>query len=435
MDPGPVKIFTSRDVPRLRYIAGILLGDIMGIEWEVITDKRKLGKNPIINYSAEEVKGSFKIIPSPLLFESDIRRQEISVTEWRGLPVFFQTPSGYDLPFDIFAASFFLISRYEEHLPFQPDEFGRFTAHSSFAWNNGFLHKPVVDLWVKEWTKLLVVRFQNLVFRKNTFRSLVTVDIDQPFEYLGKDVFRNLGGLIKDIGNKSGRAGERYRIVTRGEKDPWDVFDYIFNTIDESGNQARFFVPTGEKSRHDRNPSWTNEEYRKLIRKVVARYDTGLHPSFHASEDQGRLKVEKERLEKIVNSRITSSRFHFLKLKFPVSYANLYLSGINEDYSMGYADEPGFRAGIARPFFFYNLPAEKATKLRIFPFQIMDATLYRYKNLTPEAACEVVSELIDETRNAGGLFMTIWHNTSLLETGEWHGWRGLFESMLKLQKQ
>jgi hypothetical protein len=435
MESGSVKIFTSSDVPRLRYIAGILLGEILGVEWEIITDKRRLGKNPVINYSLEEVKGSFKISPCKLLFESGLKEQEIKVTQWKGLPVFFQGTEVSDLPFDIFGASFYLITRYEEHLSFEPDEFGRFSAYSSLSWKEGFLSKPVIDLWVKEWTRLLIIKFQNMVFRKNSFHSLVTIDIDQPFEYLGRDVFRNLGGLIKEIGKKSGKAGERYRIVTKGEKDPWDVFDYILNVIGESGNEAKFFIPAGERSRFDRQPSWTNEEYRKLIRKIAGNYPVGLHPSFQAADDLERLQMEKERLEKILSSKVSFSRFHYLKLKFPVSYANLNSAGIAEDYTMGYADEPGFRAGIARPYFYYNLQSEKATKLRIFPFQIMDATLYQYKNLNPEGAGEVVSSLIEETRNAGGLFMTIWHNTTLLETGEWHGWRGLFESMLKLQKQ
>jgi hypothetical protein len=295
--------------------------------------------------------------------------------------------------------------------------------------------KPVVDLWVKEWTRLLVVKFQTMVFRKNLFRSLVTVDIDQPFEYLGKDVFRNLGGFIKEIGNKTGKAGEHYRTMAKGGKDPWDVFDYIFHQIEESGNEARVFIPTGERTKYDRHPSWTNEEYRRLIKKIAGIYNVGLHPSFYASHEKERLKIEKERLEKIIPGKINSSRFHYLRLKFPVSYDNLYGAGISEDYSLGYADEPGFRAGIARPFFYFNLKEDKATKLRIFPFQIMDGTLYQYKKLNPEDAGEIVSILIDETRKVGGLFMTIWHNTTLLDTGEWHGWRGLFESMLKLQKQ
>lgn len=434
MDAGPVKIFTSRDVPRLRYIAGILLGDIMGLSWDVVTDKRKLGKYSVINYSTEEIKGSFSIYPDPLLFENHIIKKELQVSEWKGLPVFFHSPAGYDLPFDIFAASFWLISRYEEYLEFIPDKYGRFSAHSSFSFTNGFLGKPVIDLWTKEWTKLLVVKLQNLVFKKNSFRSMVTVDIDQPFEYLGKNVLSSLGGIIREIGKKESKAAERYRTVSGGEKDPWDVFDYIFEKIDRSGSEAKFFIPVGDRSDYDRHPSWNNEDYRRLIIKVAGKYSTGLHPSFNASLNPAKLKTEKERLKSIIKKEITFSRFHFLNIKFPHSYNNLIETGVKEDYSLGYHDEPGFRAGISRPFNFFDLTKEKETDLRIFPFQLMDATMFQYKKMKPDEAGDILTKIVDETKKAGGLFISIWHNTSLLETEEWKGWRDIFESMLTHQK-
>ena len=53
----PVRIYSTHDVPRLRYIAGIILGDILGLSWELITDKRKLGKHPVINYSNDNISG------------------------------------------------------------------------------------------------------------------------------------------------------------------------------------------------------------------------------------------------------------------------------------------------------------------------------------------------------------------------------------------
>jgi len=114
MDSGPVKIYSREDTPRLRYIAGIVLGDILGLSWDVITDKRKLGKNPVINYSSDNLSGSFKINPASVLFEKGICQKQIEFSEWKGLPVIFQTKSDSDLPFDIFAASFFLVTRYEE---------------------------------------------------------------------------------------------------------------------------------------------------------------------------------------------------------------------------------------------------------------------------------------------------------------------------------
>ena len=102
---------------------------------------------------------------------------------------------------------------------------------------------------------------------------------------------------------------------------------------------------------------------------------------------------------------------------------------------MGYPEEPGFRAGIARPFYFYNIADDKQTPLKIIPFQVMDSTLCNNKELDPLKAKEVILNLINETRKAGGTFVSIWHNTSLLDNSEWQGWREVFEFMLKNQVQ
>lgn len=433
MNTRPVKIFSTENVPRLRYIAGIILGDILGLSWEVITDKRKLGKNPVINYSSENITGSFKISPDSLLFETGIAAREINVNEWKGLPVFLQTSSDSDLPFDIFAASFFLVSRYEEYLEFQPDKYGRFRASSSLAFKNGFLGIPIVDLWAKEMAKTFLKKFPTLTFKRNEYKALLTIDSDQPFAYLGKSLFRSIGGLFRDIQSNTGNAGDRYRIVARGEKDPYEVFDYIIENIEKSNADVRFFFPVGDHSKYDKNPSWKNDTYRKLIHRITDKYETGLHPSFFAAGNSLLIDNETVRLKAILKKEIILSRFHYIRLFMPQSYRDILKAGILEDYSMGYPDEPGFRAGIARPFYFYDVSNDQQTSLKIIPFQLMDAMLYNYKNLDHVASKEVILKLINETRKVGGLFISIWHNTSLLDNPEWQGWREVFEFMLKNQ--
>jgi len=435
MDPLTLKIYTSGNLPRLKYIAGIILGDILGLSWEITTDKRKLGKHPVINYSSSVVKGSFKIDPVSLLSETGTVQREIVMSEWKNLPVFFQTSPGSDLPFDIFAASFFLVTRYEEYLDFKPDEYGRFAASSSLAYRNGFLGKPVVDLWTKEFARELLKKFPTLVFKRSEYKALLTIDSDEPFAFIGKNLFRQMGGLLRDITLKTGKAVQRYGVVTKGEKDPYEVYDYIIGTIEKHQAETRFFFPVGDHSKYDKNPSWKNEEYRKLINRISAKFVTGLHPSFYSPENSSVISNELSRLKSIITREITSSRFHYLRLIFPSSCRNLIKAGITEDFSLGYAEEPGFRAGIARPFCFYDVPEDKETNLRIVPFQIMDGTLFKYKNLNPVASKEVICQLINETRKAGGLFVSIWHNTSLLDNEEWSFWREVFESMLQYQKQ
>jgi hypothetical protein len=144
-----------------------------------------------------------------------------------------------------------------------------------------------------------------------------------------------------------------------------------------------------------------------------------------------RLKEETDRFRKLTGKEAEASRFHYLRLKFPVSYQNLSDAGFREDYSMGYHDEPGFRAGTAMSFMFYNIEKESISNLRVFPFQVMDGTLYRYRSLNTGEAGQVISRLLGNCMECGGNFVSIWHNTSLLRSAEWQGWRELFESMLK----
>jgi hypothetical protein len=434
MDPRQIKIYARKNVPRLSYIAGIVLGDILGLPWEIVTDRRKLGKHPVINYSDEKINGSFKIVPDTILFETGIIQREIETSEWLGLPVFFGSGPDSDLPFDIFAASFYLVSRYEEYAGHETDEHGRFKASSSLAFRNGFLMIPVVDLWAKELAKALLRKYPTIAFRRNEFKSLLTIDSDQPFAYLGKNFLLSFGGMIRDFASKTGRAGDRYKVVTHEKKDPFEVYDYITGSIEKYYCEAKFFFPTGDHSKYDKNPSWKNEEYRALIKRIASRFEIGIHPSYYSSGNHSLINDESARLKEITGKEITSGRFHFIRVFTPVSYVSLYESGVTEDYSMGYPEEPGFRAGIARPYPFYDVSQDQQTKLRIFPFQIMDGTLFQYKKMDAAASKEIILKLINETRKAGGLFVSLWHNTSLLETPEWKEWRDLFESMLKMQQ-
>lgn len=431
MDSGAVRIFTSSDSPRLRYTAGVILSNILGIEWEIITDRRKAGKSPVINYSEEYVKGSFTIIPSGLLFREGLENQEITLTTFNNLPLFFNASGSADFPFDIFAASFYLLSRYEEYLPFKADEHGRFPASEGIASRGGFLRMPVVELWANELVKAIIRKFPTLTFRKNSFRSLVTIDADQPFEYLGKDFLRSIGGMVRDLRRGSGKAGERYRTIARREKDPWNNFDFIADEVRKTGSDLRFFFPVGDRSKYDKNPSWHNEDYRSLIRYLSGEFSFGCHPSYYSYTDRELIKEEVSRLAEITGKKTDSARFHYLRLKFPDSYNALYDSGIRFDYSLGFHDEPGFRAGIARPFPFYDLHRERETQMILVPFQAMDATFFTYMKIGADDALRVFTEIIENTRRVGGLFVSVWHNTTLLETPEWSAWRSLFKSVLK----
>jgi hypothetical protein len=71
---------------------------------------------------------------------------------------------------------------------------------------------------------------------------------------------------------------------------------------------------------------------------------------------------------------------------------------------------------------------------QMISLQVMDETLHDCKKLDPVASKEMILKLINETRKVGGLFVSIWHNTSLLDNQDCQGQREVFEFMLKNQR-
>lgn len=429
MDSVDIKVYTDFRSPRLEYIAGLILSDILGLSIAVIDDRRRIGSTPVISYSSEGITGSFRIAPSGFLSETGVRKFEPEGGEWQGVPVLFPHDGDSHLPFDIFSAAFYMVSRYEEYLDFSPDDHGRFRAEESYAFRHGFLTRPVVEIWAAMLTKELIRHYPFLAFRRNKFRSLATFDIDQAYAYRGKGIIRGAAGLLRDVAR--GAGGERLRSLSGSERDPYDVYDYLFETIDRTGTEALFFLPFGSWSEFDKNNTAGSRLYRELIGTIQTRYKTGIHFSYNSGRNPDLMAREAERYSRVTGARPLLSRQHYLLLDFPVTYQNLIKNSIAADYTMGFASSPGFRAGISRQFHFYDIAREQATGLLVSPFVYMDVTLRDYMKLGAAEATDIIGNLIEEVRSVGGTFISLWHNSSLTERDGWEGWRQVFEDSLK----
>lgn len=99
---------------------------------------------------------------------------------------------------------------------------------------------------------------------------------------------------------------------------------------------------------------------------------------------------------------------------------------------MGYASQPGFRAGLCTPYPFYDLSSETATKLMVVPLAIMDGTLRDYLKMQPDSALQVISTTIQAVRDVNGTFVSLWHNDAYSNHGAWSGWRRVYEELMRL---
>jgi hypothetical protein len=162
--------------------------------------------------------------------------------------------------------------------------------------------------------------------------------------------------------------------------------------------------------------------------------EIGIHASFASNENEAQLGVEIERLRDITEMPVTQNRQHFLMLDLPKTYQSAIRQGITDDYSMGYADIAGFRAGTARVFNWFDLHTNDTTSLRVHPFTYMDGTLHEYLKLSPEDAKKKIKTLYQEVCQNGGQFSYIWHNETIGDYAHWKGWKDVFSYTINLNQ-
>ncbi|HCC70000.1 MAG TPA: hypothetical protein DEQ09_02455 [Bacteroidales bacterium] len=426
-----VQVYAKKRTARLEYAVDLVLGNILGLSY-IITDLP--GDNiPLINYSDDRSIGGLFIQPEGILFEKGIRVQDIWIAHLDGIPLFFQQPPEAGFQLDIFSFAFYMASRYEEYLTPVRDENGRFAVESSLAYKHNFLDLPVVDIWSQRLGVTLKLLYPGIIIPEKKYDCLLTMDIDKPFKYKGKGLLRNLGGLIKDITGFN-NPGNRFRCMTGSWKDSYDTYDYIDDIAERYNCHVLYFFTIGNKGKFDKNVNPNNRCYRKLIKRVARKYDVGLHASYGSGNQPKIIDREKERLESITQQEITKVREHYLLLTLPLTYHAVQETGFKNDYTLGFIRETGFRAGIARPFRFYDLLRDETSSLTLIPYQYMDITYNKYKRYDPSEAIKSAGSLIKRTMEVGGLFVSIWHNTSLIDDNEWEGWRQVFEYTLKEQQ-
>jgi len=433
--PSPSLLIYARfDSPRLQYVLQWIFAEQMGIAWRVTMDAEawKRYEGPRINYSSTTlVADALQIIPHTLLTEDDIRPQTLAVQRWKHSTILFYNHPGATVPFDLFAAVFYLISRYEEYLPHREDRHGRYEAEQSAAAQYAFLQEPVVDQWIGQLRRILVQRF-GLALAVPLFRFQPTYDIDIAWKYRYRGAKHYWGGMARELLQlKWGSAVSRLaKGLTKG-KDPYDCFDWLDQLHEHYRLDPVYFFLAGSGSAYDRNVPPGTPAMQDLMRRTGGRYAVGVHPSYLSHSDQRILSEEKDIVAAATRQEITRSRQHYIKLSLPRTYRNLVQAGITDDYSMGYASANGFRAGTSNSFPWYDLESATVQPLRVHPFAFMDATSRFYLHHKPAGAMAEWERLWYSVQQVGGTFTSIMHNHLLGFARENKGWAAVYQQMLE----
>ncbi|MBC7383097.1 MAG: polysaccharide deacetylase family protein [Bacteroidia bacterium] len=432
-----ILIYSAFLSERLKYILDEVFVNRLDIDYKHTSsmDYFSASQTFKLNYNNEISEGCVNIPATNFLYEEDLFIQNIEVeksTEWTSL--FFQQPykeipdfklTTKFLSFDIFAAMFYLLSRYEEYLPSDKDEHNRYKETNCLAYKNDFLEIPLIDFWILRLKEILKNQYPLINFKAPVFKQVNSIDVDFAYKYIGLSAVR-LGA--KAIGSLWRGKWDQQTLETP-EHDPYDTYEQMIQMAAVNKVETIFFFLLADYGGFDKGHSPDSPIFIKLIKHLSEHFICGIHPSYKSFVQETLLEKELSLFHSLTSRKATISRNHFLKIKLPETYSQLCKFNIEKDYSMGYSNHAGFRASTSFPFRFFNLITNKETALWIQPVCVMDVTLKNAWNMDPATAINKIHELKNTVKSVDGEFVSIWHNSSFDEEEGWLGWDKVYESL------
>ena len=306
------------------------------------------------------------------------------------------------------------------------DQFQRFDARQSLAYQQQFIKLPLIDLWMCQLKKELLLLQSSLIFKPHEFQYIPTYDIDIAYSYKGKGFIRNAGGLLLDFfkGNFS-KVIERLKVIFNQQADPYDSYQFLDACHKHIVEKPIYFFLLGQGAKFDKNLNPEGKWMRNLIQEIGSKYHIGIHPSYASHNNEATLQSELKQID------TSKSRQHYIKFELPYTYQTLIRNGITDDYSMGYGTHNGFRASTSFGHNWFDLSKNESTQLRIHPFCFMECNSYfQQKNTVEEAYAEMLhfKKVIQAVK---GTYISIWHNFSLGSELQWKGWKEMYLRFLK----
>ncbi len=439
----------NNNLQERQYILAILFTEFLGLDFEIEIDD--FISNWIIEFNN-----------STLIFKDDFFHQfkdELSYLKLENLPKKVSYVSNdfiveKDIPIlygndelsvkeneiycgvDIFASSFFMLTRWEEYVNKNRDNHNRFPAIESIAFKNNFLDRPIVNEYVEMLWNMLVHLKYSEKRKERDFSFMTTHDVDAPLRY------KNVYAVVRAVGSEllrrkspKGAFGVIYKsiLTTLGkDKDPFDTFDWLMDISEEVGINSYFFFMGKGQTLHDNRYKSSDKFIKKLISKIKKRgHFIGMHPTYNAYNNDAQFKVEKNELEKNLGTQMKFGREHFLRFSVPNTWQIWEDNDMEWDSTLSYADKEGFRCGVCYDFPVFNILTRNKLKLREIPLIVMEGSFVTYQKTISAVEMEKqIKELLEKVKRYKGTFVFLWHNSSF-NTDEWKDVQHIYERILR----
>jgi hypothetical protein len=313
-----------------------------------------------------------------------------------------------DLPF----SALLTLSRFEETLPCERDVHGRFSAFSSIAWRDAFLHRPIVDEYGLALEQIVSALLPGWKPARRELRVKLSHDIDEigiPFSLRGAvaQTFRNHMPLatVRDLFAPALGIDTTYQVYLR---------NIVQLALDRSlGCSAywKFSRPGPYDTGYDPRDRRLAKQIQRLRSQNV---ELGIHPGYASFLSFELFRAEVQSLRLLFGEYELGGRQDYLRWS-PQTWLDWDALGLAYDSSVGFADHVGFRAGTSFPYRPWLWAQQRQADLVEIPLLSMDSTLLGYMKLRPAQAQSILHGLLARCRAVGGVFTLAWHNTRILD--------------------
>ncbi|TVZ52066.1 polysaccharide deacetylase family protein [Dokdonia sp. Hel_I_53] len=407
-------VYTHKITPRITYIFKHICTRVLGLPVSFTTKVEELVAHdgPKLSYTTKKLGNELYLRSTDLLFEHGILSTDVVVQQWDGLPALFPVKDvTAAIPFDIFAGAFYLMSRYEEYLPHVKDDQGRFPASESIAVLYKFIKLPVIDIWVDRFISILHANFPNINIDKPVYEKEMLVTVSQAFKYTKIGFLRTLGGYMTDTWRLRFRENFiRTQVLLGVRKDPYNISNWLINVQKQVSQPFKVFYQLGNYGMHSKNIKHSKKDFQSVMKMIADYCEVGLLVSPQAIAQNIDLAVERKRLESIIHRPLKHIHIADFKLVLPQVYRDALDQEIQNDYTMGYPDEIGFRAGTSQSFLFYDLDYEIQTPLMIHPVAMQSDNVINYHNHTIDYVS--LRDMQKSIQRVGGTFRLNFSNAS-----------------------
>jgi len=407
-----------------KYIIKVILGDFLGLDYKLSVDA------DIANYVIKLPNGA------KLEFEETNIWKRKNYLNKRNVPTFVEYASNSytvekNIPvilgttrikeevdyivcgIDIFASSFFMLSRWEEFVLPKKDEHNRFPANASLAYKHNFLQRPIVNEYTEMLWNMLLHLGINQERKERTYSLTLTHDVDDPFYWKDNSISKLIEEVLRGIKHRSAqRAMSRIKSKVKLTNDPFYKFDEILDISEIHNLKSHFFFMAGGRTKYDNRYSLNDKRIKMLLAEIERRgHHIGFHPSYDAYKESEIYQKELGYLQSHTKKQITTGREHYLRFEVPKTWQIWEQNKMHWDSTMAYADNVGFRCGTCYTFPVFDILQRKECKLLEKPLTAMEATLYNYMGLSFAEVCATLQNLKQNVQKYKGEFVFLWHNS------------------------